>query len=172
MFLRSVRLFFALGFVGFYGASARAEGEDASALATRARELYAELPNFQVTAVRRELRVVPSGGPLAGAAQGENRAYRVMNVSYQQVSVTRRLPDDWIFVGQRERENNGAMVGGRTVVLARRGGAAGELLVFDPGSQTPARSTVAGEQFYAEAMDRVGFLLREAIVVGSFFPSA
>ena len=151
------------------GGRGAAQGtEEAESLLAKAYDTYAAFPNLEVTIATRELHAVGDRMPRQGGPASE-REPRILNEAYQRVWLTRRQPDDWRVVSQRERVSNGQTQPDRTLAFARLGTSDGEVMMLNASTGEPVKAPVPAEIFRQEVVERVGPVIREDSLAAALF---
>ncbi len=152
-----IRLFrwVALLHVACWAVLVRGQGSEAAeAMLARAYDTLHGLPHVEVTMTTRNLQVVQEGHP--DRAGG----HRLLGAVYQRVRVTRRLPEDWRIVSQREREVRGEAQPERKVVFTKFGAEDATALVFNTTTREPMPVVIPAALFRQEILERAGSGLR------------
>ncbi len=127
--------------------------ESADELLDRVRSHYLSKANLEVTGYTRELSVSE-----AQDADSGRRNFRVVGAEYHRVVLTRRLPDDWRIVVQREDVARGEVRSSQTIVLGKTGETEASVLLLNPSTKGTFRLSIPAAIFKQEAGTRIGYV--------------
>lgn len=139
---------------GLFGVRLSAQREPATEvdlLLKRVAESYAAQPHMEVTAYTRELRVQE-----VRDAESSTPTYRAASAEYGRLVLTRRLPDDWRVVSQREQVSRGEAQPSRTLVFGKIGTGESSMLLLNRSTQATVRMAIPEGMFQQEVKERIG----------------
>ncbi len=155
------RLLLVLGLLWLGGAQLRAE-ERAETVLEQAFAVLAGVPHLEVKIDLREVQVLSQGAGDAGSS-----GLRQLWASYQQVRVTRRLPEDWCLTSVRERESGGRRTLERRLAFGLRSDGQGVFWTVNSTTQEPVRIDLPAGLFRQEVLERAGQGLRRDPVLAA-----